>query len=72
MTGNSEYGAMTLNLAPDLHPVNVDLNVLEKVMSNLLGNARDAMESVHHQHFDHERQSGPARPTNTFHHTVTR
>ncbi len=46
VTGNSEYGAMTLNLARDLHPVNVDLNVLEKVMSNLLGNARDAMESI--------------------------
>ena len=46
VTGNSEYGSVTLNLAPDLRSVNVDLNVLEKVMSNLLGNARDAMDNL--------------------------
>ncbi|WP_298864246.1 ATP-binding protein [uncultured Sulfitobacter sp.] len=43
---SSEYGAVKLDLAPDLRSVEVDLGVLEKVVANLLGNARDAMDSL--------------------------
>lgn len=43
ISGNTKHGDVVLDLAEALAPVEVDLNVLEKVMQNLLGNARDAM-----------------------------